>query len=191
MVPFKHYTLAVIETTCAAYVDKDLATITLRQTVERMGPGHPHYSALHGWLGALGERVLGRFDQRAGYLPAGTLIAETAPHWGREVFALWEQPRPVSDRKFETAKRGGELEACARVFAAAAFVFAEAAHPFCQWEQWLQERLHVTAWSFPARANGTGFQHHLPLGPVVELPPRSENGGNQERKRHHGPRSPP
>lgn len=189
IVPFKHYTLGVIETACTVYVDP--AGRSLRRTVGWMGPGHPHHSALHGWLGALGERALGRVDHTPGYLPVSTLIAETAQHWGREVFERWEQPQEVSDGKWTTPIRGEQLEACARVFAVACFVFAEAAHPFSQWEPWLQERLHVTAWSFSARATCTGFQHHLPVGPVVELPARSENGGNQERNPNHGQRSPP
>ena len=53
--PFKHFTCEVIETCCTSYSDAQLPGITLRRTVDWLGPWHPHYSSLHGWIGGLGD----------------------------------------------------------------------------------------------------------------------------------------
>jgi hypothetical protein len=188
---FKHYTLAVIETVCSAYTDAQLPEITLRRAVARMGPGHADHSTLHGWLAGLGERVWGRWDTPAGNLPVSALIAETARHLDFQSSEWCNQGHPVADRKYRTEKRREQLEGCARVFATAAFLFPATAHPFCAWELWLQERLNVTAWSFPARWRCTSFQQHLSGEVEVRSAANQRKPRGEERNRNHGARSPP
>ncbi len=188
--PFKHYTRGVIETCCASYSDAQLPGITLRKTVDWLGSEHPHYSTLHGWIGGLGERALGLLDKGEA-LPVSALIAETARCRGRELSGLWAEPRPVALRKCRSAQRAEQLEGCARLFATAAHLFPEAAHPLCAWEQELQERFHVAAWSFPARATCTAFQQHGPGGSDLGSALSSQNPGKLRKEKSHGPRSPP
>ena len=45
--PRKSYTRPVIETACATYAALSRGTITLRQTVSRLGKDAPHFSSLH------------------------------------------------------------------------------------------------------------------------------------------------
>lgn len=197
--PFKHYTRKVIETGCAAYSDAQLPGITLRRTVAWMGPGHPHFSSLHGWLGGLGERAWGRLDlpgawsagRTAGVLPVSVLIAETARHHDRELPELWGRRYPVAERKYRSEQRGEQLEGCARLFASAVHLFSGAAHPLFEWERELQDRLHVAAWSFPARCAVLSFQQHLPRGLGVQSAPSRPNPKSKDRNRNHGARSPP
>ena len=190
IVPFKHYTRNVIETCCAAYSDEDLPGITLRRTVARLGMGRPHYSCLHGWIGGLGERALGLMDKDEP-LPVSALIAETARRHDRGLPGLWAEPRPVAPRKYRSAQRAEQLEGCARLFTTAAHLFPEAAHPLCAWEQELQGRFHVAAWSFPARASCTGVQQHDPGGPQIESAASSQDPRKPRKEKSHGPRSPP
>jgi hypothetical protein len=119
------------------------------------------------------------------------LIAETAKRRDRTLPERWAKRYPVAERKYRSEQRADQLEGCARVSAAAAHLFAEAAHPLLDWEQQMQECLHVAAWSFPARAPVPSFQQHLPRGLGVPYAPRRPNPRNKERHRHHAARSPP
>jgi len=187
--PFKHYTRKVIENGCAAYSDADLPGITLRRTVMRMGPGHPHHSSLHGWLGGLGERALGLLlNSSGGEVPVSALIAETARRRCREMSDIWTRRYPVAERKYRSQRRAEYLESCARVFAVATHIFPAVSHPFLEWEKWLQEQIHVTAWEFPARAICTGFQQPLPRGRGVESTPNTKAAKGD---RYYAARSPP
>jgi hypothetical protein len=189
--PFKHYTRQVIESGCTAYSDAQLPGITLRRVVAWMGPGHPDHSALHGWLAGLGERALGRLDPPASAMPVSALIAETAKHHDRGVAGLWTQRYPVAERKYRSDRRREQLEGCARVFATATDLFSKARHPLFEWEHELQERLHVAAWSFPARCPVPSFQQQTPHGFGVQCVWSPQNPKSKERNRSHGARSPP
>jgi hypothetical protein len=191
IVPGKHCTWKVIETCCSAYSDADMPQITLRRSVARMGRGHPHASALHGWLGALGERALGRLDRTAGYVPVCALIAQTARQHEGDLFELWAQPCAVAEGKYRSPKRAEQLAGCARLFATASALFPQCAHPFFEWEQHLQAHFHVTAWSFPARFVCTSFQQHLCCRAGVQYAPKPRNSKGRERNENHGARSPP
>jgi len=188
--PFKHYTRKAIENGCTAYSDAQLSGITLRRSVAWMGPGHPDHSTLHGWLGGLGERVLGRLDKGAA-LPVSALIAETARHHDGELTELWARRYAVPERKYRSEQRADQLEGCARVFATAAHVFAEAAHPLFEWEEELQDRLHVAAWSFPARGPVPFSQQHLPHGSKLQCASSREDHRKPRKEKSHGARSPP
>jgi hypothetical protein len=137
--PHKSYTRPVIETACAAYAATDRPTITLRQTVARLGKNHPHPSALHGWLGGLGARALGRLDRQSVGPPVAALIAESAKVLRRELPAAWTQPYAVAPHKCRSGQRREQLEACARLFDTAGRLFPQAVYPFTAWEQWLSE----------------------------------------------------
>jgi len=187
---FKHYTRKVIENGCTAYSDAQLPGITLRRTVAWMGPGHPNHSTLHGWLGGLGERVLGRLDKVAA-LPLCALIAETARHHGGDLTKLWARRYPVVERKYRSERRADQLEGCARVFAAAAHVFLDAAHPLFEWEKELQDRLHVAAWTIPARSGVPSFQQPLPPGSKIQCASSGKDHRKPRKEKSHGARSPP
>ncbi len=189
--PFKRYTLKAIETACAAYSDAGLPKITLRKTVDWLGPGHPHHSTLHGWLGGIGERALGRMDRIRGCLPVITLIAETSQRHDSKLPDLWIKHYPVAERKYRSPRRAKELESCARVFSIATCLFPKAVHRLSEWEQWLQGRLHVTAWSFFARANCTAFQQHAPIGYGIRCAPSSANHRKPRKGMSYEARSPP
>jgi len=189
--PFKSYTRAVIETACTIYAAADRPTESLRQTVARMGKGHPHPSAVHGWLGGLGARALGRLDRGKQTLPVAALITESDTRLRDEVLAGWTQPQPVSACKYRSPQRHERLEACARLFNTAQRLFPQHAHPWCAWEYWLQSRFHVTAWGFPSRFRCTAIQHHAPRGAGVPCATSNTDPKQRTKGKAHGARSPP
>ena len=189
--PHKSYTRPVIETACATYAAESRPTITLRQTVSQLGKNAPHHSSLHGWLGAMGARALGRLDLSAcGHLPAAlrrrhgaqagrhgqgppvaALIAESAKVLSRGLPAAWSQPYSVAPHKYHCVQRRERLEACARLFGTARRLFPQAAYPWSAWEGWLESRFHVTGWGFPARLSCTAIQQHAPRKVAVPCAP--------------------
>ena len=209
ILPFKSYTRQVIETACAPYVATDRPTESLRQTVNRMGRHHPHPSAVHGWLGGLGARALGRMDLPAARstgrsqqsVPAAALVTESASRLCSELLRWWMQPYLISACKYRSQQRREQLEACARLFDTASRLFPQAAYPWSAWEGWLETRFHVTAWDFPARFRCTAIQQHGLRQTGVSYaslnrPVCRDVGADGEQKRRkkgrsHGARSPP
>ena len=189
--PRKSYTRPVIETACATYAAADRPTESLRQAVARLGKGHPHPSALHGWLGGLGARVLGRLDRRGMGPPAGALIAESAKGLRQDLLLGWTQPYAVAPRKYRSLQRRDRLEACAGLFDTANRLFPQTAYPWSAWEGWLESRFHVTAWGFPARLVCTAIQHHAPRKVVVPCAPSRPQPSRRKDGKAHGARSPP
>ncbi|MBA4355738.1 MAG: hypothetical protein C0409_13710 [Novosphingobium sp.] len=192
----------MIEMACAVYTDADRPTGSLRQTVGLMGAGHPHPSALHGWLGGLGARALGRLDRHEVGPPVAALITESATRLRHELPAWWTQPQPVSPSKYRSPQRRDRLEACARLFDTAQRLFPQRAYAWSAWEGWLQARFHVTAWGFPARLRGTAIQQHAPGNVKVQCTPSvkdlpaatvaAQAGPKRQTKgKAHGARSPP
>jgi len=200
--PRKSYTRPVIETACATYAALSRGTITLRQTVSRLGKDAPHFSSLHGWLGAMGARALGRLDRHGQGPPVAALIAESAKGLRPELLAAWNQSYPVVPRKYRSRHRREQLEACARLLDAAGRLFPHAAYPWSAWEQWLEARFHVTAWGFPARFPCTAIQHHAPRKVAVPCAPSrptpacrdgrgAGRGSRRTKGKAHGAREPP
>ena len=192
----------VIETGCASYTDAQRPTASLHQTVALMGPGHPHRTTLHGWLGGLGSRALGRLDKSGSGPPVAALIAESAHRFHRELQSGWTHPHPISPSKYRSARRRDQLEACARLFDTGRRLFPQAPYAWSAWEGWLQARFHVTAWGFPARFPGTAIQQHGPRSAKVQCAPSvtdlpaapaaAQAGPKRQRKgKAHGARSPP
>ena len=189
--PFKSYTRPVMETACATYAAADRPTESLRQTVARLGTGHPHPSALHGWLGGLGARALGRLDRHAVGPPVAALISESAIRLQGELRTEWTQPRPVSPRKHRSRRRRDQLEACTRLFEAAGRLFPQAAYPWSAWEGWLESRFHVTTWGFPARFPCTAIQQQPPRQAGVACAPSNRGPKRRTKGKTHGARDPP
>ena len=189
--PYKSYTRPVMETACTAYADARRPVASLRQTVRRMGGGHPHPSALHGWLGGLGARALGQLDRHGLGPPVAALIAESAQGLDPDLLACWTQPHSVSSTQCRSRRRHEQLEACARLFAVAHRLFPQSAYPWSAWENWLESRFHVTAWGFPARLTCTAIQHHAPRSVAVPCAPSRPQPSRRKDGKAHGARSPP
>jgi len=196
-VPYKSYTRPVIETACTAYLQAPQHASSLRQAVRRMGVGHPDPASLHGWLGGLGARVLGRLDRHGLGPPVAALIVESAKRLGRELQADWtsrlseRSGDPVAPGKYRSVQRRERLEACVRLFDTAGRLFPQAAYPWSAWEAWLQSRFHVSAWGFPARFPCTAIQHHAPRKLAVRCAPSRPAWSRPTKGKAHGARSPP
>ena len=189
--PFKSYTRPVIETACAVYTDTDWPTASLRQTVGHMGAGHPDASTLHGWLGGLGARALGRLDRQKGTPPVAALITESATRLRSDLLPWWMQPYPICAYKYRSQQRREQLEACVRLFNTARRLFPQRAYAWCAWEHWLQSHFHVTAWGFPSRFACTAIQHHAPRSVAVPCAPSRPRPSRRKDGKSHGARSPP
>jgi hypothetical protein len=191
LAPRKSYTRAVIETACAAYAAADRPRISLRQTVVHLGKNAPHPSSLHGWMGGVGARALGRLDRHGQGPPVAALIAESAKGLGLNRPAGWTQPYAVAPAKYRSVQRREQLEACARLFDTAGRLFPHAAYPWSAWEQWLEARFHVTAWGFPARLPCTAIQQQAPGKVAVPCAPSRPQGFRPTKGKAHGARGPP
>lgn len=191
ILPYKSYTRQVIETTCSTYVAASRPTESLQKTVARLGKMHPHPSALHGWLGGLGARALGRFDRHAVGPPVAALITESAKCIRGAELSLWMQPQSVSKCKYRSQRRLEQLEACARLFETARRLFPTSPYAWLAWEVWLQTRFHVTAWGFPARFRGTAIQEADPRRVTVACQQSSREPRPQRKGKTNGARSPP
>jgi hypothetical protein len=206
--PRKSYTRPVIETACTTYAAKSRPMITLRRAVSRLGAGAPHASSLHGWLGAMGARALGRLDRHGQGPPVAALIVESAKVLGPELQTEWDSRLceksacSVAPRKYRSPQRREQLEACARLCDTAGRLFPRAAYPWTAWEQWLEARFDVTAWGFPARFRCTAIQHHAPRKVAVSCAPSrpqpacrdgrgAGRGSRLTKGKVHGARSPP
>lgn len=200
LLAFKSFSLPVIEHLCGRYVDPDPQGPGLRRTVWSTGQYAPAHSTLWRWLAGLGERALDRWPGgRQGAAkrtsractrlpPVAALITESARRLGQGFQALWQRHFRIPDWKHQSERRREQLEACARVLAAARRLFPEGPHPLCAWHGWLIDRFHVAAWAFPTGMPCTS----------LELPPpgsdalRSEAKSKPRKKgRCHEARAPP
>jgi hypothetical protein len=193
LLPFKSFSLPVIETACDGYADADPMGPGLRRTVRGMGPYGPVHSTLWRWLAGLGERALdhGAVHRVPAYRelpPVSSLIAESEKRLGKKLGAVWQQHFQIPWWKYHSEKRREQLEACARVLAAARHLFAEAVHPFSEWHGRLIECLDVAAWAFPTALACTDMQLTPCASGALRSTPNSKpaKGG-----RCHEARSPP
>jgi len=193
LLPFKSFSLPVIEEACARYVDADPNGPGLRRTVRGMGKYASAHSTLWRWLAGLGERALdhGVVQEVPAYHalpPVSSLIAESDKRLGKELGKLWQRHFKIPCWKYQSEKRREQLEACARVLAAARHLFAEPPYPFSEWHGWLIEHLHVAAWAFPAGAPCTELQLTPSESGAVRWAPNSKPAKGD---RCHEARSPP
>lgn len=186
--PFKSYTLPVVETACSGYVRSE--SQSLKKTVDLMGKGHPDRTTLHGWLGGLGARALGRLDRKHSP-PVSALITESADRLAAKVPGWWTRPQSIPLAKYRSSRRRDQLEACVRLFDTSQRLFPKQAYPWCTWEGWLESRFHVPAWSFPARFPCTAIQQHPPRRTAVMSPACPKNSKGRRKGKNHGARSPP
>jgi hypothetical protein len=191
IVPHKTYTRMVIGTACATYVDANRPKESLRQTVVRMGKGHPHRSSLHGWLGGLGARSLGRLDKHGFGPPVAALIVESESRLRHDLTSYWTQPRQISTYKYRSLARRERLEACLRLFEVARLLFPQVAYHWFEWERWLQSLFHVTTWGFPSRFSCTAIQQPVPRHVALPCAPSSQQPRRRKKGHVHDARSPP
>jgi hypothetical protein len=193
LVPFKSFSLPVIEEACRRYLDPDPNGPGLRRTVRSMGKYASVHSTLWRWLAGLGERALdhGAVQKVPAYRrlpPACSLIAESDKRLGRGLGKFWQRHFTIPWWKYKSQKRREQLEACARVLAAARHLFAEPLHPLSEWHGRLIGWLHVAAWAFPTGIPCTDMQ----LTPSGSGAVRSASNPKRAKgARCHAARSPP
>ena len=183
-----------------------------------MGKYAQAHSTLWRWLEGLGERALDRWPggrqgaakrtpragpclrpvcragtgrrpgRQARLPPVAALIAESARRLGQGLPALWQRHFRIPDWKYQSERRREQLEACARVFAAARRLFPEGPRPMCTWHGWLIERFHVAAWAFPTGMACTSLELPPPRTDALRSAAQSRP---PKKGRCHEARAPP
>ena len=162
--PFKTYSLPIIETACNHYVTSEDG---LRKTVNTITGVAPHYSTLHGWLGGLGERALDKVqlknDKAAigqpSLPPTSTLVAETAKRKDLDLVNRWNNTTPlIASFKYQSLFRKELLQSCLKLLWIAALLFQNSAYPLTAWQHWLMPAFYVPGWLFPSRNLVTPIQ---------------------------------
>ena len=155
--PFKTYSLPVIETACNHYCKSEDG---LRKTVDTIVGIAPHYSTLHGWLGGIGERALDKVqlknDKAAvgqpSLPPTSTLVAETAKRKDPDLINRWNKTTPpIASWKYQSLFRKELLQSCLKLLWIAALLFQNSAYPLTTWQHWLMPVFYVPGWLFPSR----------------------------------------
>jgi hypothetical protein len=155
--PFKTYSLPIIETACNHYGKSEDG---LRKTVNTIAGVAPHYSTLHGWLGGIGERALDKVqlqnDKAAigqpSLPPTSTLVAETAKRKDLDLINRWNKTTPpITSWKFQTLLRKELLQSCLKLLWIAASLFQTSSYPLTTWQHWLMPLFYVPGWLFPSR----------------------------------------
>lgn len=199
VLPRKTYSLPVIENSCTSYPRSGKG---LRKTVNSIQGDHPHFSTLHGWLGGLGVRALDRVKIQKKRSPRGgkkfshsgkvfttaALVAESGKKLRRGVVRKWHSQFYIPSWKYKGERRRDQLEACARLFSAASYLFPDEPYPLTSWQSWLIKELHVAGWVFPARAACTAIQ--LPTA-GQDVVGSFQEAKSQRKGKSHGSRSPP
>ena len=195
ILPYKHFSLPAIEDICQGYVQPDPDAPGFRKYVDSISGVHPHYSTVHRWTEGLGERVLDRFQpgsQKAPFfelwLPSSVLVSESAKRINPGVRGQWRQSHEIPSWKYHSSRRHDQLQACARLFDVAGFLFPNELHPLTTWQGQIIEYLHVAGWWFPTVYNCTGLQHAKAtpdevISSLISKTPKKEV--------NHGSRSPP
>ena len=199
VLPRKAFSLPVIENCCRSYPQSKNG---LRKTVNSLKGDRPHFTTLHGWLGGLGIRALDRVKIRenrsAGKtnkvaysiisLTVAALVAETGKKLKRGVVREWQHHYDIPSWKYKNERRHDQLEACARLFTAASYLFPDDSYPLTSWQSWLIKEIHVAGWVFPSRGNCTAIQLSTAGQNVVSS---SQKPKSQKKEKSHGSRSPP
>ncbi len=228
--PFKTFTLPVIESAVCSYTSPDPCGPGLRKVVRGLGAEAPVHTSLHRWCTALGQRALDRRGlasrarrpapktaasprpsrvarrPRASTRPpapphrpplprvprtppsTAALVAESARRRLPGLLALWQESRSIPQWKYRSEKRREQLEACARLLAAANRLFPTSGTALTEWQLWLLPLFGVFAWSFILASPRTPTQHVPPPQVTIhsERRPLTRDGDAS-----HGPRAPP
>jgi hypothetical protein len=204
ILPYKRFSLPLIEKYCRIYFTPELDGPDLRKTVAGP-PGNyprPHYTTLHRWLTFLGERILDRlplssqssrgsaprFSFPIPWLPTSALISESAKRLQTGIKRWWNHPVKIPSWKYKSPRRREQLQACARLLATASHLFPDDPHPLTAWEGKIIEYLNVAGWWFPSGYACTAKRHDHGRPDVLECP---ANLKKREKEVNHGPRSPP
>lgn len=204
ILPFKIFSLKLIEEYSRTYLVPDEDGPGLRKTVEGK-PGdypRPDYTTLHHWLMFLGEKSLDcpqssaasshgtvpRTSSCIPWLPASALIAETTKRLQVGIKRDWTRPVEIPAWKYRTPRRREQLQACARLLSTAARLFPDDPHPLTAWEGKIIEYLNVAGWWFPSSYNCTESKLPRSQPDGLECPQTSKNG---RKEANNGPRAPP
>ena len=199
ILPRKTYSLPVIENSCRSYPQSGKG---LRKTVNSIKGNRPHFTTLHGWLGGLGVKALDREKvqknrsakrrKKASYsgkvFTTAALVAESAKKLKGGVVRKWHSQFNIPSWKYKNERRHDQLEACARLFTAASYLFPDEPYPLTSWQSWLIKEVHVAGWVFSARSGCTAIQLSTTGQNVVSS---SQKPKSQKKEKSHGSRSPP
>ncbi|MFH1037810.1 MAG: hypothetical protein V1789_03960, partial [PVC group bacterium] len=104
----------------------------------------------------MGERVLDRFQPGAKkasfselWLPSSALVSESAKKINPAIRDRWNRSFKIPAWKYHSSRRRDQLQACARLFDCASFLFPEEPHPLTVWQGKIIEYFHVAGWWFP------------------------------------------
>jgi hypothetical protein len=195
ILPYKHFSLLIIEEHCRAYLQPDPGSPGLRKAVEGPIDTYPHYTTLYRWIEGLGERVLDRFQPETQkgllselWLPSSALVSESAKRINPMARDRWRQSHEIPSWKYRSSRRHDQLQACARLLDVADLLFPNAPHPLAAWQGKIIEYFNVAGWWFPSGYNCTTFQlstgGSYPVRYAATLKPR-------KKEVNHGSRSPP
>ena len=195
ILPYKHFSLPAIEDICGGYVQPDPDDPGLRKYVDSISGVHPHYSTVHRWTEGLGERVLDRLQPGSQktpfpelWLPSSALVSESAKRNNPGVLTQWRQSHEIPSWKYHSSRRHDQLQACARLFDVAGFLFPNELHPLTTWQGQIIEHFNVAGWWFPTGYNRTGLQHAKATPDEVISFLISKTS---KKETNHGSRSPP
>ena len=165
ILPYKHFSLLIIEEHCRAYLQPGPDSPGLRKAVKGPADTYPHYTTLYRWTQGLGERVLDRFHTPPSeamaselWFPSSALVAESAKIINPEVREQWRNSFDIPLWKYHSSRRHDQLQACARLFNAADLLFPNDPFPLNVWEGQIIQNFNVAGWWFPSDYNCTTFQ---------------------------------
>ncbi len=189
MVPFKLYSFPLIERCVKAYVVD--STKGLQEAAKVVEGVQPHHTALHGWVGGIGDRVLEREKKNGAQrkqIPASAIVIETSKRLGPNPVNRWHEDVKIPSWKYETEERRDQLMGCAKLLNMGSFLFKRSLHPVSAWHGWVVSELDVAGWTFWSRGRCTTFQIEEETGGRV-----ASVQGKKQRKREstNGSRSPP
>ena len=195
ILPYKHFSLPIIEEHCRLYLQPDPDSPGLRKAVEGPADTYPHYTTLYRWIEGLGERILDRFHTPPSkaiaselWFPSSALVAESAKIKTPEVREQWRNSFDIPSWKYHSSRRHDQLQACARLFNSADLLFPDNPFPLTVWEGWIIENFNVAGWWFPSGYNCTTFQ----LSTVDSSPVRyAATRKTAKKEMNYGSRSPP
>jgi hypothetical protein len=121
-------------------------------------------------------------------LPTSALIAETAKRFRVGIKRVWTRPVEIPAWKYRSTDRREQLQACARLLAAAARLFPDDPHPLTAWEGKIVGYLNVAGWWFPDSCACTSSIFAGDNREKITCPQTSKN---REKEASNGPRAPP
>jgi len=182
ILPYKLYSLPVIETACKHYT---ISTDGLRNSVKKIPGIAPHYSALHGWIGGIGERALDRVQLRNDRATTGkpslpltsSLIAETAQKKDPYLINHWNKTSLlIPEWKYKSPFRKEMIESSFRLLSIALLLFKDGLYPLTQWQGFLITVFNVPCWLFSSRNILTAIQLTDSIDNMIISVPADQRG---------------